>query len=129
MEVQIFRIQILAVLGSLTVLATVIHLLKRKKLREEYSLLWLAIALGFLGLSLWRDLLTRISFSIGIAYPPAALFLILIMGAYLLLLHYAQAISKLADKNRDLAQELGLLRAEVEALKNAGDRRDQEAIR
>ncbi|HEY9897915.1 MAG TPA: DUF2304 domain-containing protein [Pantanalinema sp.] len=119
MEVQIFRIQVLAVLGSLAVLGAVLNLLRQKKLREEYSLLWLAIALAFLGLSLWRDLLTRISFSVGIAYPPAALFLILIMGAYLLLMHYSLVISKLADKNRDLAQELGLLRAEVERMRAA----------
>lgn len=126
MEVQVFRIQVLAIAGSLAVLGTVVHLLKRKKLREEYALLWLAIALGFLGLSLWRELLTRLSFAIGVAYPPAALFLILIMGAYLLLLHYARVISKLADTNRDLAQELGLLRAEVEALRDARDRHEAE---
>lgn len=119
MEVQIVRIQILAVVGSLGVLATIIHLLRGKKLREEYSLLWLAIGVGFLVLSLWRDLLTRISFSLGVAYPPAALFLILIMGAYMLLLHYALVISRLADKNRELAQELGLLRMEVERLRDA----------
>lgn len=117
MEVQIFRIQVVAVVGSLAVLGTILHLLRSKKLREEYSLLWLAIGLGFLALSLWRDLLTRISYSLGVAYPPAALFLILIMGAYMLLLHYSLVISKLADKNRELAQELGLLRMEVEGLK------------
>lgn len=119
MEVQIFRIQIVAVLGSLGVLAAIIHLLRGKKLREEYSLLWLAIGVGFLVLSLWRDLLTRISYALGVAYPPAALFLILIMGAYLLLLHYSLVISKLADKNRELAQELGLLKMEVERLRDA----------
>lgn len=117
MGVQIFRIQVVAVLGSVLLLATVLQLLKRKKLREEYALLWLAIALGLLVLSLWRDLLTRISFTLGVAYPPAALFLILIMGAYLLLLHYSLVISKLADKSRELAQELGLLRLEVESLR------------
>lgn len=117
MEVPIGRIQLIAVLGSLAVLFSVLRLLQQKKLREEYSLLWLAIALGFLVLSVWRDLLTRLSFSMGVAYPPAALFLILIMGAYLLLLHYALVISQLSDKNRALAQELGLLRLEVERLK------------
>lgn len=117
MEVQIFRIQLVAVAGSLVVLGTIIHLLRGKKLREEYSLLWLAIGLGFLALSLWRDLLTRISYALGVAYPPAALFLILIMGAYMLLLHYSLVISRLADKNRELAQELGLLRVEVEHMR------------
>ncbi|MNL36915.1 hypothetical protein D3C87_1590310 [compost metagenome] len=119
MEVQIFRIQILAVVGSLLVLGGVLRLLKHKKLKEEYALLWLGIATSFLTLSLWRDLLTRISYAIGIAYPPAALFLILIMGAYLLLLHYSLVMTKLAEKNRDLAQELGLLRVELERLQQA----------
>ncbi len=122
-EVQIFRIQVVAVLGSLVALGTVLQLLKRKRLREEYSLLWLAIAVAFLGLSLWRDLLTRISYTLGVAYPPAALFLILITGAYLLLLHYAVVLTRLADRNRDLAQELGLLRHELESLRDDRDSR------
>ncbi len=119
MDVQIFRIQVVAVLGSLVMLATIFHLLRGKQLREEYALLWLGIGGAFLVLSLWRDLLTRISHALGVAYPPAALFLILIMGVYLLLLHYSLVISKLADKNRELAQELGLLRLEFEALREA----------
>lgn len=121
MQVQLFRIQILAVLVSMSALGFVVYLLKRKKLREEYSLLWLAIAFGCLALAIWRDLLTRISYVLGVAYPPAALFIILIGGTYFLLLHYSLVITKLADKNRELAQELGLLRLEVEGLKKAQD--------
>lgn len=122
MHVQLFRIQVLAVLVSLAALGFVVYLLKRKKLREEYSLLWLAIAFGCLLLAMWRDLLTRISIALGVAYPPAALFIILIGGTYFLLLHYSLVITKLADKNRDLTQELGLLRLEVEGLKKAKEK-------
>lgn len=116
MDVQIIRIQILSILGSLALLGFIVELLRKRKLREEYSLLWLGGALAFLVLSIWRGLLTRLSFAIGVAYPPAALFLALIMGAYLMLLHFSLVFSRLAEKSRLQAQEIALLKHEIERL-------------
>jgi hypothetical protein len=118
-DVQLFRIQIISILGSVALLAFIVSLLRRRKLREEYSLLWLFGGVVFLVLSVFRDMLTQIAFAVGIAYPPAALFLALIMGAYLMLLHFSMVFSKNAEKTRAMAQEIALLRLEVERLKGA----------
>ena len=117
MDVQLFRIQIISVIGSLLLLGFIVDLLRKRKLREEYSLLWLFGGVCFLVLSVFRDLLTQLSVAIGIAYPPAALFLILIMGAYLMLLHFSMVFSRLADKTKLMAQEIALLRLELERVK------------
>ncbi|MNS13994.1 hypothetical protein D3C72_455990 [compost metagenome] len=114
MDVQTYRIQILSIIGSVLLLGFILELLRKRKLREEYSLLWLGGGLVFLLLSLWRDMLTQISFAIGIAYPPAALFLILIMGAYMMLLHFSLLFSKFAEKQKALTQEIALLKFELE---------------
>ena len=119
MDVQLFRIQVISILGSIALLAFIVSLLRRRKLREEYSLLWLFGGVVFLVLSIFRDMLTQIAFAVGIAYPPAALFLALIMGAYLMLLHFSMVFSKNAEKTRAMAQEIALLRLEVERLKGA----------
>jgi Uncharacterized conserved protein len=116
-DVQTFRIQILSIIGSVLLLAFILELLRKRKLREEYSLLWLGGGVLFLVLSLWRDLLTQLSFALGIAYPPAALFLVLIMGAYLMLLHFSLVFSAMSEKTKAMAQEIALLKLELERLR------------
>jgi hypothetical protein len=113
-DVQIVRIQILAIVGSVLLLAFVLELIRRKRLREEFSILWLAMGLIFLFLSIFRGLLDKVSYAIGISYPPAALFLILIIGLALILMHFSVVISELKETQKKLVQEIGLLRAERE---------------
>lgn len=129
MDVQTFRIQILSIIGSVLLLAFILELLRKRKLREEYSLLWLGGGVLFLVLSLWRDLLTQLSFALGIAYPPAALFLVLIMGAYLMLLHFSLVFSAMSEKTKAMAQEIALMKLELERLReNRSPAREPEVV-
>lgn len=113
-NVQVFRIQILAVIGSGLLIIFILELIRRKRLKEEFSVLWLGMGIIFLVISLFRKLLDKFSLLVGIGYPPAALFLILIMGLTVILIHFSVAISELKEANKKLAQELGLLRKEFE---------------
>lgn len=119
MQVEIVRIQILAILGSVALFAFIVELLRKRKLKEEYALLWLFGSLVFLALSIWRDLLTQLSITVGVAYPPAALFLILIIGAYMMLLHFSLVFSQQKEKIKAMAQEIALLRLELERIQAA----------
>lgn len=110
-NVQIVRIQILAVVGSVGLILFILELIRRRRLREEFALLWLAMGAVFLVLSIFRGLLDKFSYLIGIGYPPAALFLILIMGLMLILIHFSTAISELKETQKKLVQEIGLLKA------------------
>jgi len=113
-NVQTIRIQILAIIGSLLLIGFIVELIRRKRLREEFSILWLAMSLVFLVLSIFRGWLDKFSYLVGISYPPAALFLILIMGLAVILVHFSVAISELKDTQKRLVQEIGLLRAALE---------------
>jgi hypothetical protein len=113
-NVQVFRIQILAIIGSGLLIVFIIELIRRKKLKEEFAVLWLGMGIVFLVISLFRKLLDKFSLLVGIDYPPAALFIILIMGLTVILIHFSVAISRLKEENKKLAQALGLLRKELE---------------
>jgi len=113
-NVQVFRIQILAIIGSLFLVVFVLELIRRRRLKEEFSVLWLGMGFIFLVIALFRKLLDKFSYFVGIAYPPAALFLLLIMGLTVILIHFSVAISELKESNKRLAQELGLLKKEFE---------------
>jgi len=103
------RIQLVAIAGAGLLLLTVLELVRRRRLLERYALLWLFSALILLGLAVWRDALTKVSETVGIAYPPNALFFIAFGFTLVLLLHFSIAVSRLADQARVLAQRQALL--------------------
>jgi len=122
------RIQIISVVGSLLLLFFVFKLLQRRRLKEEYSLLWLGIAFVFLGISAFRSVLEAFAHAVGVYYSPAALFLVLILGAYMLLMHFSLVFSKLSQRNVELAQEVGLLKMEVERLRTRENGADSDSV-
>jgi len=107
------RIQWVSILGSGTLLVAVLELVRSRRLREEYSLLWIFTAVVLLLLSCWRGLLDRLAHLSGIKYPPSALFLVGFGFFLLLLLHFSLVLSDLSRKTKRLAQELALQRAEA----------------
>ncbi|MDD5145059.1 MAG: DUF2304 domain-containing protein [Candidatus Pacebacteria bacterium] len=108
--------QILSILGSISITLILIELVKSRRLKESYSLLWFAIAFVFLVFSVWRDLLELLAKALGIGYAPAALFLILIIGLYLVSLHYSVVISRLSERTKNLNQEIGILNLKIRKL-------------
>ena len=112
------RIQVLAILGSLIIAAFIFELIRKRKLIERYSLLWFGSVLILIILSLWRDLLERAAALMGVYYAPSALFIVAIFCGTILFVHFTIVISKLTEQNKTLAQELGLLKEEMQTLKH-----------
>ena len=112
-------IKLLAVAGSGTLLLLVLELIRRGRLKERYALLWLFSGVVLLILSLSRALLEYLSRKVGIFYPPSLLFLIAFVFLLLITLHFSAVISGLSEKNKRLAQEIALLRQEVEDARRA----------
>jgi hypothetical protein len=105
-----WRVSILGAVAAIVLLAIVFELIRRRRLRERYALLWLLTGLVMLALSLWRDGLNTIAGWLGVTeYPPAVLFAAATLFIIVVLLHYSTVISKLADRNTILAQRVALL--------------------
>lgn len=102
-------VQLFAALASVALLGVVIELIRGRKLRERYALLWLATAGVILVFAVWRSGLHQLSGALGIAYPPNALFALAMLFVIVLLLHYSTVISKLSDRSTTLAQRLALM--------------------
>lgn len=114
------RVMIFGLIASVAALILVIELVRRRKLREDYSLLWLATAVVLIVLSLSRPLLDRLAELLGIiTYPPAALFLVAIIFMLAILLHFSTVLTRLARENKELAQQMSLLRWELTELRRA----------
>ncbi len=105
------RIAALSIFASLALLLYIVEMVRRRKLREEYSILWLSGSVIVLVLSVKQDWLNRFSAAVGIAYPPSLLFLIGILFIVLILIHFSITISKLQQMNKKLSQEIALMKS------------------
>ena len=117
------RISIAAAIASLLLLLVVFELIRSRRLRERYALLWLAAGVVLLVLSVWRSSVNTIADWVGVeTYPPAVLFAVASLFVIAVLLHYSTVISRLADQNTILAQKVALLEQQLDA--EAGSGRD-----
>jgi len=108
------RVSIAATVASILLLLVVFELIRTRRLRERYALLWLATGLVLLVLSAWRGGLNTIAGWVGVTtYPPAVLFAVAALFILLVLLHYSTVISRLSDQNTVLAQRVALLEARL----------------
>ena len=109
------RVSIIGVVASLLLLLVVLELVRGRRLKERYALLWLATGVVLLVLSAWREALNTIAGWVGVTgYPPAVLFAVATLFILLVLLHYSTVLSKLTDENVKLAQRIALLEERVD---------------
>ena len=115
---MLIKIQIIIGALSVGLLLFTLELIRKKRLREEYSILWLSTGLATLIFSLapmffLTNFFARIT---GLYYLSAAV-LIIFLFLLLIVLHFSVVISKLTDRNKELAQRHALLELEFNELK------------
>jgi hypothetical protein len=104
--------------ASVLLVLIILELIRKRRLKERYALLWLVTGIALLVLSVWRSGTATIADWFGVeTYPPAVLFAVAVFFILCVLLDYSTAISKLVDQNVVLAQRIALLE---EQLKNRG---------
>lgn len=113
--------QIFSIIVSLLVFFFTIDLVRKKRLREEYSLLWLGTSMLMLVLIIRYDWLLELTKLIGAVLPTTTLFLGSILFLVLLAVQFSIKISKLSNQVKDLVQENALLRYEFEKYRLASD--------
>jgi hypothetical protein len=102
-------IQFVAVVVSAALLGLVIELVRRRKLTEEYSFIWIVCAAALLGLSLWRRILDVTARWLGVYYPPAVLLLVLVFFVFVASLYFSVVISGQRRQIENLVEEVALL--------------------
>ena len=114
------RIQIVAIAGSVLFLLLVLELVRRRRLAEEYSALWIVAALALLGASIRRDLIDRTAAWLGIYYGPAVLLLGLVVVVSAVLLWMSVILSRQQAPIDQLIEESAILSAELRDERRAG---------
>ncbi|HIC92184.1 MAG TPA: DUF2304 domain-containing protein [Syntrophaceae bacterium] len=107
------RQKIFALMMCIAIFIFILEMVRRRKLREEYSWLWLLTGFIMIMLVVWYDLLVFITHIIGAVLPTTTLFLFGVLFLLLICLHYSIKISTLTDQVKKLAQELAILHGEI----------------
>lgn len=101
---------------AVIILVVIVDLLRRKKIREKYAALWLAVGAATMILGAFPQLLNIAAESMGVSVPSNLLFALGILFVLGVLLHLSVEISSVEDETRTLAEEVAILRTQLEAL-------------
>jgi hypothetical protein len=108
--------QIAAIVVSVALLVLVLELVRRRRLTEEYSLLWFVCATALLVFSVWRDALHLAARLLGVHYPPAVLILVLVLFVFVVSLYFSVVVSRQRQQIEHLVEELALMDADLRGL-------------
>ena len=123
------RVTLVSICASAGLLVYILEMVRRRRLREEYSILWLFGSVVILVLSLKQDWLISLARAVGIAYPPSFLFLVGILFILLILINFSIAISRLHQMNKKMAQEIALMKRAEEEKNEAGQEPETRSVR
>jgi len=104
--------KIFALVLGIGILAVILEMVRRRRLGEEYSFLWLLIGAGIVMLVLWQGLLEWITRLIGAVVPTTTIFIFGIVILVLINLHFSVKITKLSRQVKDLTQQIAILRTD-----------------
>jgi hypothetical protein len=116
---MIDRTQVVALAVSMLLLIVVLELVRRRKLTEEYSFLWIAASLVLLALSARREIIHTAARWLGVFYPPIVLLLVLIVMVFVASLWFSVIVSRQRRQIEYLMQETAILSAELRELRSA----------
>jgi hypothetical protein len=106
---------VLLVLG-LALLGLSLSLIRRRRLREEYAVLWVCTSLGMLVLVVMPSALLGVASWLGLEQADFLMLASLVFLA-VVALHFSVVITRYAGRERDLSQEIALLKDEVMRLR------------
>ncbi|MET3548197.1 hypothetical protein ABID47_004827 [Paenibacillus favisporus] len=101
---------------SLAFAGTILYLIRKRRLREQYALLWLLMSVIMMALSLFPSLLDEVAQRIRIYYAPSLLYLLSVVAVLFILLHLTMAVSTLTHRVILLTQTLGLQEQRIQKL-------------
>ncbi|PWT93986.1 MAG: hypothetical protein C5B54_00895 [Acidobacteria bacterium] len=113
---MIDRTLVFTITGALIWMLIVLRMVYRRRLKEQFLLLWLIITVVLLAMASSRGLLVSLATLVGIHYPPSVLILFAIGSLLLILLHFSVVMSRLMDENKSLAQEIAMMRWQLRTL-------------
>jgi hypothetical protein len=108
--------QVVTIVVSLALAGLVLWLVRRRRLREEYTPIWLIVAFVLVVISIRVDLLYTLARAIGAWTASSTIFFVGEVFLVAICLNYAVRLSRTSVQIKNLTQEIALLKARLEGL-------------
>ncbi|RMI13266.1 DUF2304 domain-containing protein [Cellulomonas triticagri] len=103
----------------------IVYLLRSRRIREKYAAAWILLAGAVVVVGAIPSVLARLADLLGVETPVNLLFLVSGVVLLIVCVQFSVEISQLEEETRTLAEEVALLRLDVEQLRGprtpAGD--------
>ena len=110
-------LRVLLITTAVLASALLVRLLRREHLREKYAALWLLLLPVVMVLAIFPPIIDFLAALVGISEPPNLLFFLGSVFLLALSVRLSVEISTLEDETRSIAEEVAILRSEIEALR------------
>ena len=108
--------RVMAIAGSVALAAVILYLVRTRRLREEYTPIWMGVAGALMLLSFRMDLLREITRAIGAWTYSSTLFFMGELFLVVICLNFAVRLSRASFQLKTLGQELALVQARLDEL-------------
>ena len=103
-------VYLFAIFFSIVFICFIINLVKKEKLDEKYSILWLMMGGVTLFVSIFPEIITKVANRFNVYYAPSLMFLFAILVIVICVIHITVVITKLNKMIIRLNQELAILK-------------------
>ncbi|MBF0520096.1 MAG: DUF2304 domain-containing protein [Nitrospirae bacterium] len=105
--------RLLIVVLGVILFAIIFELVRRRKFREEHSLLWFIVSICIISGAFLDDVVNRMAMFLGVGYPPVIVLVFLTVLLILSLMYFSIIISDLKGKIKELNQKIAFLEYEI----------------
>lgn len=112
-------VHLIALICAVVTIGLLVELLRRRQIRQKYAITWVVVGVVVAVVAISPGLFNGLAHSLGVINPPDLLIVVAALFLLLVTVHMSWELGRLEDRSRLLAEEVALLRTDLEDL-NAG---------
>lgn len=98
---------------AVILLVSILEMVRRRKLREKYAVIWLLTGVTILPLAAFPRVLDGVALTIGIVSGTSLVLFLAVVFLLVLAMHLSWELSQLEEETRTLCEEVALIRSEL----------------
>jgi hypothetical protein len=108
------RLLVTTIIFGVLILGAIVELLRRRRLREKYAVLWLFTGCLVIVLAVFPGGLDGVAGSMGMASGVSLVLFLAVVFLLIIAMHLSWEVSQLEEETRAISEEIALLRMELE---------------
>jgi hypothetical protein len=108
------RLLVTTIIFGVMILGVIVELLRRRRLREKYAVIWLFIGCFVTVLAVFPGGLDGVARFVGVASGASLVLFLAVVFLLIIAIHLSWEVSQLEEETRTISEDIALLRMELE---------------